>query len=89
MCGRTKENCATGLFQKCTLNLRILCYWGFYLLPLFSFRAEIALITVSTNGTPTNIIQGTSVTVRISVLKYNGSADSCCPNMNKNSVIDG
>jgi hypothetical protein len=45
----------------------------------FLFFIEIILMIESTNGTPTNIIQGTKEMVRKKVLRYNGITDNCSP----------
>ena len=45
-------------------------------LPVFG---EIILMIESTNGTPTNIIQGTNEMVSKNVLRYNGITDNCSP----------
>jgi hypothetical protein len=50
---------------------------------------ESFLIRKSKAGTPANIIQGTRDMVRTNVRWYNGNADNCCPNRNKNNVIEG
>jgi len=38
---------------------------------------------------PINTIQGTSVIVKIKVLKYNGKKARGLPNMKRNNVIEG
>jgi hypothetical protein len=50
---------------------------------------EVILIIFSTAGIPANTIQGTSVSVKISVLTYNGSGDSGSPKRYRNRVMDG
>jgi hypothetical protein len=55
--------------------------------PAFSF--ENWRIRKSINGTPINIIQGTSEMVRINVRRYKGKSDNCCPKRKRNSVMEG
>jgi hypothetical protein len=55
----------------------------------FLFIEEILRKIESSTGIAINIIQGTSVMVRINVLPYNGKEASVCPNRKRNNVIDG
>ncbi|WP_254560111.1 hypothetical protein [Dyadobacter diqingensis] len=43
----------------------------------------------SSNGSPTNTIQGTNAIVRMNVLWYNGNSDNNLPKKNRNNVMDG
>ena len=66
-----------------------------YLISMFSIPAYFLIIDEilpkieSSTGMPINTIHGTSVMVRMNVLRYNGKETMGCPNRKRNNVIDG